>query len=223
MEDFNANEPVATPQQEPTPQPEQKPYKAFSTQQEYDDFCAKLRKSGEDRALNKTGLKTEDGNVIDYNTAKKQWQKETQTVMEAEIRAKIERENKMTAEELFNSKKAEFEKYQEEKEIEFNKREATLIMRNNGFSEKEIELELNMITADREKSLSRIVELSKIRKESADAMRQQLSAELAKNNPNINLSGNVSITPEQASKMTIQERTELFRTRPELYKQLFSK
>lgn len=194
------------------------PFRAFATQKEFDDFAAHLLKKGEEKALK--NAKINDGEAV---FDKKAYEAKYRKDLEAQIRADIERQAQMTEAEKLADERAKMEESFRQERIEINKEKARNLLSKAGFEEEDMDIYLEFITEDRDVSLGRIQRVCESRKASRDKMREEVRTEFKLNNPNISIGSKQNITLEQAKNMSVKEMTELKRSNPDLYQQLFKK
>lgn len=195
------------------------PFRTFATQEDFDNFSAHLLKKGEEKALK--NAKINDGEAV---FDKKAYEAKYRKDLEAQIRADIERQAKMSEAEKLAEERKQMQDQLREERIEINKDRARTLLLSAGFDEEDMEVYLDFVNEDRDVSLGRIKRVCDSRKQSQDKLRTQLLSELKQSNPNISIGMKESnITPEQAKNMSIKERTELKQKNPELYYQLFKK
>lgn len=198
------------------------PFRTFQTQKEFDDWSAAVRKQGEERAMKKyNNISTANGETIDVAKLTEQIKKDVYALAKKEAIEQYEREQKMSAEEIFAERQKEWESRVREKEIDFNKREAKQLMKEAGFPDARIELELAYITPDREASINRVVELCNLHKQEEEQLKKSIASQFNLGNPNIKIGNSANITAEQAKNMSLTERSKLYQENPELYNHLF--
>lgn len=162
------------------------PFRAFGTQEEFDNFCASIRKNAEERVKSSLKIKTDLGEV-DLATYNEAYKKQIAPAIREEAVRQYKRELEMTENEKFEARKQEWEQQRKKEVTELNKMYANNLMKEAGFSDKRIEIELNSVTDDREASLSRITELCELYKTEKRDMEQSVMQQLQKNNPSVTM------------------------------------
>lgn len=156
------------------------PFREFKTQKEFDDFSAYLLRKGEEKALK--NAKVDNGEtVLDYKDYEKKYRKD----LEAQIRADIERQAKMTESEKLAEREKEMARQYDEREIELNRREAKILLSDAGYDEEDMEIYLDFVTTDREASLGKIRRVCESKRASLEKQKQAILDELQKNSPNM--------------------------------------
>lgn len=183
---LNGTEPVTEPKTEPAP------FKVFKTEEEFNAYSASLRKRAEKDAAKELGVKGDDGKPFDLEAWREKVRAEEREkirdVVGKEAVEKYKRELEMTEAEKFAERQKEWEKQVREKDTEFNKREAKQLMKEAGFTDERIELELNYVNYDREASISRIVKLCELQKDEYESVKKSVLQQFSASNPNINIS-----------------------------------
>lgn len=168
------------------------PYKVFRTEEEFNAYSASLRKRAEKDAAKELGVTGENGKPIDLEALREKVRAEEREkirdVVGKEAVEKYKRELEMTEAEKFAERQKEWEKQVREKDTEFNKREAKQLMKEAGFTDERIELELNYVNYDREASISRIVKLCELQKDEYESVKKQVLQQFSASNPSINIS-----------------------------------
>lgn len=77
----------------------------------------------------------------------------------AEMRAELEKEAKLTADEKLKQEREEFENYKKSERVKLNQEKAKAKLEGKGFSEKEVEFMLGTITEDGDACIAKIEEL----------------------------------------------------------------
>lgn len=194
----------------------EQPFRVFKTQKEFDDFSAHLIKKTEEKAMK--NVKVDNG---ESTMTKADYDRLYRKDLEANIRADIERQAKMSEAERLADERAKMEETFKQERIEINKDKARNLLANAGFDDEEMEVYLDFVTEDRELSLGKIMRVCESRKANQERLLSKWQTELQTANPNVNIGGNQTITMEQAKNMSIKERTELKRSNPALYDSLF--
>ena len=122
-----------------------KPFREFKTQEDFDNFSAYLMKKGEEKALKNTKV-TNGDTTLDYKDYEKKYRKD----LEAQIRADIERQAKMTEAEKLAEKEKEMAKLYDDREIELNRREARILLSKAGFEDEEGHKRRNVVGRGKE-------------------------------------------------------------------------
>ena len=168
------------------------PFKVFKTEEEFNAYSASLRKRAEKDAAKELGVTGENGKPIDLEALREKVRAEEREkirdVVGKEAVEKYKRELEMTEAEKFAERQKEWEKQVREKDTEFNKREAKQLMKEAGFTDERIELELNYVNYDREASISRIVKLCELQKDEYESVKKQVLQQFSASNPSINIS-----------------------------------
>ena len=185
-EETNVQQPTDNAPNSSTNNQTQEPFKSFKTQEEYDNFCASIRKNAEERAKNSFKVKTEDG-IIDMAAYNEQYKKQIAPTIAKEAVEKYKREQAMTENEKFEEAKREWEQQVRAEKTEINKQYADALMRKAGFSDKRRELELSHVTDDREASLGRITELCDLYKAEQDELEKKILGQIQQKNPSISM------------------------------------
>lgn len=182
---LNGTEPVTEPKTETAP------FKVFKTEDEFNAYSASLRKRAEKDAARELGVKGDDGKPFDLEAWREKVRAEEREkirdVVGKEAVEKYKRELEMTEAEKFAERQKEWEKQVREKDTEFNKREAKQLMKEAGFTDERIELELNYVNYDREASISRIVKLCELQKDEYESVKKQVLQQFSASNPSINI------------------------------------
>ena len=194
----------------------EQPFRVFKTQEEFDNFAAHLIKKTEDKYMR--NVKVDNG---ENTMTKADYDRLFRKDLEAQIRADIAEEAKMTEAQKLASERAKMEETFKQERIEINREKAKNLMMQAGFEEDEMEVYLDFVTEDREVSLGKIIRVCENRKSSQEKLLTKWQSQLQGANPNVNIGNGQSITAEQAKNMSIKERTELKRTNPNLYATLF--
>lgn len=135
-------------------QVETKPFKTFSTQKEFDDYNASLRKSSEERALKSVKIETEDGQTS-LAKLKQEWELERQAKekeflanQKALWKQEADEFAKMTEAEKTAKQEAEMKETMRQERISFHRDLAQEKLKSAGFSEDEIEMYLDTIVSE---------------------------------------------------------------------------
>ena len=167
------------------------PFRVFNTEEEFNAYSAALRKRAEKDAAKELGVTTEDGKPLDLEALREKVRAEEREkireVVGKEAVEKYKRELEMTEAEKFAERQKEWEKQVREKDTEFNKREAKQLMKEAGFTDDRIELELNYVNYDREASISRIVKLCELQKTEYESVKKQVLQQFSASNPSIQI------------------------------------
>ena len=207
------NENVGT---EVQPTATEQPFRVFKTQEDFDNFAAHLIKKTEEKTMK--NVKVDNG---ESTMTKADYDRLYRKDLEANIRADIERQAKMSEAERLADERAKMEETFKQERIEINKDKARNLLANAGFDDEEMDVYLDFVTEDRELSLGKIMRVCESRKANQERLLSKWQSELQTANPNVNIGGNQTITMEQAKNMSIKERTELKRSNPALYDSLF--
>ena len=207
------NENVGT---EVQPTATEQPFRVFKTQEDFDNFAAHLIKKTEEKAMK--NVKVDNG---ESTMTKADYDRLYRKDLEANIRAEIERQAKMSEAERLADERAKMEETFKQERIEINKDKARNLLANAGFDDEEMEVYLDFVTEDRELSLGKIMRVCESRKANQERLLSKWQTELQTANPNVNIGGNQTVTAEQAKNMSVKERTELKRSNPALYDSLF--
>ena len=194
----------------------EQPFRVFKTQKEFDDFSAHLIKKTEEKAMK--NVKVDNG---ESTMTKADYDRLYRKDLEANIRADIERQAKMSEAERLADERAKMEETFKQERIEINKDKARNLLANAGFDDEEMEVYLDFVTEDRELSLGKIMRVCESRKANQERLLSKWQSELQTANPTVNIGNGQTITAEQAKNMSIKERTELKRSNPALYDSLF--
>ena len=201
---------------EAKPTADEQPFRVFKTQEDFDNFAAHLIKKTEEKAMR--NVKVDNG---ENTMTKADYDRLFRKDLEAQIRADIAEEAKMTEAQKLANERAKMEEAFKQERIEINREKAKNLMMQAGFEEDEMEVYLDFVTEDREVSLGKIIRVCENRKSSQEKLLTKWQSQLQSANPNVNIGNGQSITAEQAKNMSIKERTELKRTNPNLYATLF--
>lgn len=167
------------------------PFRVFKTEEEFNAYSASLRKRAEKDAAKELGVTTEGGKPLDLEALREKVRAEEREkirdVVGKEAVEKYKRELEMTEAEKFAERQKEWEKQVREKDTEFNKREAKQLMKEAGFTDERIELELNYVNYDREASISRIVKLCELQKDEYESVKKSVLQQLSASHPNIQI------------------------------------
>ena len=165
------------------------PFREFKTQKDFDDFAAYLMKKGEEKALK--NAKVNDGEATyDFKDYEKKYRKD----LEAQIRADIERQAKMTeAEKLAEERTKMLNEFKQER-IDINKEKARAMLTKAGFDEEDMDVYLDFVTEDTSVSLGRIQRVCDTQQAKLAKQKQSILDELQAKSPNMQFqdSGNVN-------------------------------
>ncbi len=198
--------------------PNEQPFRAFKTQEEFDNFSARLVKKGKEQALK--NAKIEDDGVT-FN--KKEYEAKFRKDLEASITAELERKAKLSEVEKLSEEREQMEKSFREERIEINKDKARVLLQQSGFEEEDMDVYLDFVTEDRDISLGKIRRVCEAFKTRQEKLKAKWQADLQKTNPNVMIGNNQNITQEQAMNMTLAERIKLKNENYPLYQSLFKK
>lgn len=187
MDETIATKETKQPTPNETPNVSQEtPFRSFQTQEEFDKFCAGIRKSAEDRAKSSMKIKTENGEV-DIDAYNESYKKKIAPTIAKEAVEKYKQELEMTENERFEAEKRAWEQQRRAEMTDINKRLAESMMKEAGFSEKRIEIELNSVSDDREASLGRITELCDLYKQERSEYEKQVMQQIQASNPAVGM------------------------------------
>lgn len=161
------------------PKVEEQAFRTFKTQKEFDDFSAYLIKKGEEKVSK--GAKVVDGETtFDAKEYERKYRKD----LEAQIRADIEKQAKMTEAERLAEEKTKFLNEIRNDRIDINKDLARIELKNAGFDDNEMDVYLDFVTDDREVSLGKIKRVCESRKATVERQRKSILDELQAKMPN---------------------------------------
>lgn len=161
------------------PKVEEQVFRTFKTQKEFDDFSAYLIKKGEEKVSK--GAKVVDGETtFDAKEYERKYRKD----LEAQIRADIEKQAKMTEAERLAEEKAKFLNDIKNDRIDINRDLAKIELKNAGFEDDEMDVYLDFVTDDREISLGKIKRVCESRKTTVERQRKSILDELQAKMPN---------------------------------------
>ncbi len=171
----------------------EKAFRTFKTQEEFDNFAAFMRKKGEESAL-KNAKVTDGENTFNAEDYKKSIKKD----LEAQIRADIERQAKMTeAEKLAEERERMMQEFREER-VELNREKARTMLTKAGFDEDDMDVYLDFVNEDTEISLGRIQRVCDTQKARLEKQKKSIIDELQKNSPNMNFADGSSVNALQS-------------------------
>lgn len=198
---------------------ENTPFKAFATKEEFDNYCAHLKKKYIEEGKN--SVATDGEGKVDLQKERKKAVEEARAFIEKEAVEKYIKQQNMTEEEKREELQKELESKLTERETELNKREAEIELRKAGFSDEEIADELNYVTNERETSLGRIAALVKRNNAMQERAKAQIMAQLGLSS-DVRTGEYAGLTAEKAAEMSFAERLELRSKNPDLYNKFFN-
>ena len=156
------------------------PFREFKTQKEFDDFAAYMLKKGEEKALK--NAKVNDGETtFDFKDYEKRYRKD----LEAQIRADIERQAKMTeAEKLAEEREKMLKEFKQER-IDLNRELARSMLTKAGFDEDDMDVYLDFVNEDKDVSLGRIQRVCDTQAAKLAKQKQSILDELQAKSPNM--------------------------------------
>ena len=161
------------------PKAEEQAFRTFKTQKEFDDFSAYLIKKGEEK-VTKTAKVVDGEATFDAKEYERKYRKD----LEAQIRADIEKQAKMTEAEKLADEKAKLLEDIKNDRISINQDLARIELKNAGFDDEEMEVYLDFVTDDREVSLGKIKRVCDSRKATVERQRKSILDELQAKMPN---------------------------------------
>lgn len=168
-----------------------KPFKVFNSEEEFNAYSASLRKRAEKDVVKEFGVSDENGKTLDIDAFREKIRTEEREKISEVIRKEAieqyKKEQEMTESERFAERQKEWEQKVREKDTEFNKREAKQLMKEAGFTDERIDLELNFITNDRESSLNRIVKLCELQKNEYENVKKSVLQQFSASNPSVSI------------------------------------